>query len=389
VTIRRSYPFIILAATLFAFNLSLGISRSIQNNFWVDVLGLRPDQMGILITARETPGFLTVALAALTMRIAPSRLASACFVIMAIGYYAYGLATSFTTIVPGVVVASIGFHLWATLNGSFGLSVAREHDTGSVLGDLQAVGFVAGLLGLLGVLIGIGTIGYAAAFAVSGLAMLVGAAAIASFPDHIVHRSPQRLVIRPRYALYYALNFFEGCRFELFQAFGIYLLVQEYRQPVQVIAVLFMIVGVGSAVLSPPVGRLIDRFGERATMTAGYLGMLGTFLGFALWHDALAATILYVAYNILLLSEIGVNSYLKKIARPEDVRPSLAAGLTMMHVPALVVPILGGALWNAYGFAVPFLLGAGFITASLLATQFIPRPAAAPALEPAAPRPAP
>lgn len=378
----RSVPFVILAAALFAFNFSLGISRTIQNNFWVDILKLRPDQMGLLITARETPGFLTIAMAALTMRIVPSRLATACFVIMAVGYYAYGLATSFLTIIPGVVVASVGFHLWLTLNGSFSLAVADEKNTGSILGDLQAVGFAAGLLGMIGVLVGFSVVSYPLGFAISGVAMLVGALAIVRFPSGLVHRSPQRLVVRRHYTLYYVLNFLEGCRFELFQAFGIYLLVHQYRLPVQTIALLFILVGIGSALLAPPVGRLIDRLGERPTMSIGYLGMLATFLGFALWHDALAVTILYVIYNVVLLSEIGVNSYLKKVASAEDVRPSLATGVTMMHIPALIVPILGGALWNLFGFEVPFLLGACFIGGSLLASQFIPRRVGAPRLEP-------
>lgn len=370
---RRSFPFVVLALTVFAFNFSLGVSRTIQNNFWVDILKLRPDQMGLLITLRETPGFLTMAVAAVTMRFVPSRLASLCFIVMAIGYYAYGLATSFGTIIPGVMFASVGFHLWLTLNGSFGLAVAKDNDAGRTLGDLQSVGFAAGLIGMFGVFAGIGTIGYHLAFAISGIAMLVGAIAITRFPSHVVHRSPQRIVVRRSYTLFYILNFLEGCRFELFQAFGIFLLVRQYLIPVQTIAILFIVTAVGSMLLSPPVGRLIDHWGERPTMTVGYVVMFVTFLGFALWHDGLAAIVLYVIYNIVLLSEIGVNTYLKKVAHPQDVRPSLATGVTMMHIPALIVPILGGALWNAFGFEVPFLLGSCFIFASIVASQFIPR----------------
>ncbi|HLH74495.1 MAG TPA: MFS transporter [Chloroflexota bacterium] len=371
---KRSIPFFILATAIFSYNFSLGVSRTIQNNFWVDVLGLRPDQMGLLITARETPGFLTMLVAALTMRFAPSRLASVCFLIMAVGYYAYGLAQSFLGLLPGVLIASSGFHLWITLNSAFGLAVAKEDDAGKTLGDLQAVGFLAGLIGMLGVLIGIGAIGFRTAFAISGVAMLLGAVIITRFPNHLVHRSPQRAVVRRRYRLFYVLNFLEGCRFELFQAFGVFLLVQVYHLAVQAITVLFIINAIGSLVLSPPIGRLIDRFGERPVMFTGYMVMLFSFLGFAWWHDTTAAIGLYVIYNLVLLCEIGVNTYLKKVADPKDVRPSLATGVTVMHVPALVVPILGGALWNAFGFEIPFLLGACFISGSLIASLLIPSP---------------
>jgi len=383
VIFRRSYPFLILAATLFAFSFSLGVSRTIQNNFWVNVLGLQPQQMGLLITAREIPGFLTIVLAAATMRFAPARLAGVCFLVMAVGYYAYGTATSFGTIVPPVLFASLGFHLWITLNGSFSLAVAKKDDAGRVLGDLQAVGFIAGLVGMGAVYFAVNRVGYPLAFAISGVTMLIGTLTILRFPGQIVERSPQRAVVKRKYTLFYALNFLEGCRFEFFQAFGIFLLVQHYQQSVQTIAILFILTAVSSAVLSPVVGRLIDRFGERPLMTLGYLGMLGCFLGFALWHDAVVATALYVVYNVVLLPEIGVSTYLKKVAAPADLRPSLATGVTMMHVPALIVPILGGTLWNAFGFEVPFLVGAIFIAGSLVATQFIPRHVVAPRLEPA------
>lgn len=373
IILNRGYPFLILATAIFAFSFSLGVSRTIQNNFWVDILRLRPDQMGLLITAREVPGFLTIVLAALTMRFAPSRLAGVCFLVMAIGYTAYGAATSFGTIVPDVVFASLGFHLWITLNGAFGLAVAKEGEEGRVLGDLQSIGFIAGLVGMGGVFLVFDRVGFTAAFAISGVAMLVGAVAILRFPGEIVHRSPQRMVVRRRYRLFYALNFFEGCRFEFFQAFGIFLLVQHYRLPVQTIAILFILSAVSSAFLSPIAGRLIDRLGERPILTFGYVVMLGTFIGFALWHDARAAATLYIIYNVVLVAEVGVNTYLKKVAAPEDVRPSLATGVTTMHVPALIVPILGGVLWNAFGFEIPFLVGAGFIGASLIATQLLPR----------------
>jgi MFS family permease len=74
----------------------------------------------------------------------------------------------------------------------------------------------------------------------------------------------------------------------------------------------------------------------------------------------------------VLLFSIGVNTYLKRIAPAADVRPSLAMGLTTMHISAVILPPLGGLLWERYGFQLPFLLGAAFILCSVLATQRIP-----------------
>src|SRR5471030_2717177 len=101
------------------------MSRTIQGNFLVDELGVRPNEMAIVITARETVGFLTILLVAATMRFAPARLATVCFVVMGIGYYLYGVATSYVGVLPGVILASAGFHIWSTLNSAFGLAVAK------------------------------------------------------------------------------------------------------------------------------------------------------------------------------------------------------------------------------------------------------------------------
>jgi hypothetical protein len=69
---------------------------------------------------------------------------------------------------------------------------------------------------------------------------------------------------------------------------------------------------------------------------------------------------------------MATNTYLKRTADAGDVAPSLAMGMTTMHVSAMVVPILGGLLWQRFGFQVPFLVGAGFIVVSLLVSQRIP-----------------
>jgi Major Facilitator Superfamily len=369
---RHSNPFLLLAGTLFAYNFSLGITRSTQNNFWVEVLKLQPNQVGILIAAREAPGFLMIAIAALTMRLAPARVATASFVLMAVGYVSYGFATSLGTLIPGVVVAYVGFHTWLMLSSAFILAVTGQDTVGRVQGELRAVGFVAMLLGTTGVFFSIDSLGYQAGFAISGLAMLVGAVLIARFPNEIVHRSPPRTIVRRKYLIFYLLNFFQGCRFELFQAVGLFLLVHYYHLPVQTIAALFVVTSALGVVLSPLVGRWIDRFGERTVLSIGYAGMFLTFLGFASWHNATAATALYIVYNALVTPEMAVNTYLKKVASSADIRPTLATSLTITHIPALTVPIVGGELWTRYGFEIPFLLGAGFILCSLIAARRIP-----------------
>jgi hypothetical protein len=52
------------------------------------------------------------------------------------------------------------------------------------------------------------------------------------------------------------------------------------------------------------------------------------------------------------------SMYMKKIALDEShVQPALTAGVTIDHVFSISVALLGGLIWNKFGFQYVFLLG--------------------------------
>lgn len=368
----RSRAFLVLVVAVFSFQFANGINRSIQNNFFVEMLGLRADQMGLLTTAREIPGFLTAAVAALAMGLAPSQLGSLALVVMGIGYGAYGLVDSFPGLIAVAMVGSLGFHTWMPISNALGLALATRENAGQVLGKIQAIGFVASFLAMGLVILLVQVVGYRTGFFVSGAAIILGAVVILAYPRHLAEKPTQRLVLRRRYGLYYLLTFLDGCRGEVFLAFGVYLLVQQYKIGVETITALLFVSSVASMLLSAPIGRLIDRVGERRALTFSYSCHLVSFLGFALVQDATVAVVLYTIYNVVLLFSMATNTYLKRTASPEDVAPSLAMGMTTMHVSAMIIPVLGGLLWQRFGFQVPFFVGAVFIVISIFVSQRIP-----------------
>jgi hypothetical protein len=67
-----------------------------------------------------------------------------------------------------------------------------------------------------------------------------------------------------------------------------------------------------------------------------------------------------IYYFITPLSPIGAATYLRKIAVPEDIPPSLAMGVTFLHATAIVVPVLAGIVLNFVGYQVPFFIACGF-----------------------------
>ncbi len=78
-----------------------------------------------------------------------------------------------------------------------------------------------------------------------------------------------------------------------------------------------------------------------------------------------------LGYQILFLFYVGTTTYLKKIARREDIAPTLAMGVSLAHLTAVIVPVIGAALWSRLGYQFPFLFGTVFVVISLILTQRI------------------
>ena len=52
-------------------------------------------------------------------------------------------------------------------------------------------------------------------------------------------------------------------------------------------------------------------------------------------------------------------TYMKKIAKePEHIQSTMTAGVTIDHVFSISAALVGGAIWNAWGFQYVFLFGA-------------------------------
>ena len=68
------------------------------------------------------------------------------------------------------------------------------------------------------------------------------------------------------------------------------------------------------------------------------------------------ACFFYLIYVFISpFSFIATTTYLRKIAVPEDVAPSLAMGVTLLHATAIVVPVAAGYILNFRRLPGPFL----------------------------------
>jgi MFS family permease len=117
---------------------------------------------------------------------------------------------------------------------------------------------------------------------------------------------------------------------------------------------------------------LIDRIGERPVLAVANVLYVVALAGYAFVDNLWVLVGCYTIYSIIFpISWMGANTYLGKVATHSDIAPTIAMGLTMQHVAAIVVPLATGYILNFYGYQIPFMIAAGFAIITMVSTRFI------------------
>jgi predicted MFS family arabinose efflux permease len=368
---------ILLAAMTLAFGLAMNTSNAVTTNYFADVLHFTGPQFGYITAIREVPGLLLIFIMALLYRMSQQRLTALALVVLAVGVAGYALATDFRTVLPWVVLGSLGFHTVLQTQVALGMTLSGEARSGRVLGAMAGIGQAGALVGMAAVLLLFlrWTDLYAEVYVACGVIALLGAGAIIGFPHlhegkAVAAQMPrQRIVIRRDYRYYYVLNVLDGARQQLFFSFGLWVLVSRFGMGVSAISLVVIVSTVVAMVFSPWAGRMIDRHGERRTLSAINVAYVVALAGYALMGNVWLAVLFYVVYSFIApFSAIGSATYLRKIAVPEDIAPSLAMGVTLLHATAIVVPVAAGMILNYVGYQVPFFIGCGFALVATVMT---------------------
>ena len=145
--------YILLAAMSAAFGLSQFTSQAVTTNYFESVLHFTGPQFGYMTAIREIPGFLLIFITALLYRLSQQRLTALALVVLGIGLGGFVLATSFSTIIPWVLLSSVGFHLVCQTQYSLGMNLAEEAKSGRVLGIMGGIVQAGALVGTTAVLL--------------------------------------------------------------------------------------------------------------------------------------------------------------------------------------------------------------------------------------------
>ncbi|HET8632481.1 MAG TPA: MFS transporter [Thermomicrobiales bacterium] len=369
---------VLLTVATLATGWAMAAQQNIVTNYFEDVLGLAGPQFGYITAIREVPGFLLIFLTALFYRLSLPKLTALALVVLAVGYGFYGHSHSFWTVVPWVIISSMGYHTWLQTQYALGMSLTTENRSGRILGRMSAVNNVGALLAMAVILLTFhfGWLSYRSAFVVCGAMALVAAVVIFGFPNlhngelqaRVARREP--IVWRRDYRYYYGLSLLDGARMQIFFSFGLWVLVAHFGLPVPTISAVLLISTSASIWVGPWVGRNIDLYGERRMLSVVNILYIVALVGYALVNNVVAAVVCYLIYTLIMpLSSLGAATYLRKVAPADDIAPSLAMGVTMQHAAAIIVPVSTGFILNFVGYQVPFLIASCFACGAIVVTQ--------------------
>jgi MFS family permease len=367
-----------LATMQVAVGVANSLSNGILTNYFENVLHFGGPEFGYMTAIREVGGLLLILLMALLYRVSLQWLTVGAMLLLAVGYGFMGLGRSFATMIPWVLIGSFGMHTILQTQYALGMSLTPQERSGHTLGRLTGFGQAGTFAALLAVffIFHFHLLSYEHTFMIAGVFGVVGALAIFRFP-HLhegelrkVAPKRERMVWRKDYKYFYWLNLLDGVRQQIFFSFGLWVLVHRFNLTVAELSLILMVVTFVTIFSSSYVGRLIDRVGERRVLqgiNVGYILALG---GYALANGVYLACVFYVLYSfVAIFSTVGANIYLRKIAVPQDVAPSLALGVTILHATAVVVPVAAGLILNWVGYQIPFFIACGVALIAVFVTR--------------------
>jgi predicted MFS family arabinose efflux permease len=357
--------FLMLAAMSAAYGFAYNAQNNVVTNFFEEILHFEGPMFGYITAIREVGGLFLIILMALFYRVSLQRITAAAMIILGIGFGLFGISTNFATVIPWILITSFSFHTVLQTQYALALTLTTQSKSGHVLGRMNAFAQGGTLVALVMVffLFQFDLMSFKATFILLGIVAGIGGIVILRFPHlhegELRKVAPKRepIVWRKDYRYYYYLNLLDGVRQQVFFSFGLWVLVHRFGLTVAQISLVMITITIGGILSSSYVGRLIDRLGEKRVLQTINIAYVFALAGYALSNHVALACFFYVVYAFIVpFSPIGAATYLRKIAVPEELAPSLAMGVTILHATAVVVPVAAGFILNFVGYQIPFFI---------------------------------
>ena len=374
---QRSWqtPHNLLILMSIAMPIAFSAWAALLNNFVVERAGFTGVEIGILQSLREVPGFLAFTTVFVLLVLREQTFAVLALALLGIGVALAGFFPTALGLYLTTVLMSTGFHYFEVVKQSLALQWYDKADAPRAFGKLISVGSITSLVvyAALWVMLEPLQLDYVWIFLLAGGSCSALAVFMwTGFPQfRAEHKQTQSLILKKRYWLFYALQFFSGARRQIFMVFAAFLMVEKFGYSAAQVTTLFLINYVFNWLFAERIGGLIGRIGERTALTIEYIGLIVVFTAYAFVENPYVGAGLYVIDHMFFALAIAIQTYFQKIADPEDIASSAGVSFTINHIAAVIVPAALGLVWVISHSAV-FLIGTGFAFCSLILSQNIP-----------------
>jgi MFS family permease len=376
---------------------SYGLYRGIQDNYLAEMVHITAFERGIVEFFRETPGLLVVLLLAWMYRFTESRIFKIGIAFMTAGLIGLLLSGSGKVVVVlFMVVFSVGEHIIMPVRSTMSLDLAKKNQGGASLGITAALGSMGNIAGFVVVTalffvfsrLGIertSMIRYKTVFIIAVVLIIAAALTALALQESTIKAKRRRFYFAKKFAKFYMLEIFYGARKQIFLTFAPYVLILQYGADTSIISLLLAICAIFGFVLSPLMGKLIDRVGYKFIMVTDTLILVVVcfFYGFShrLFPRDIAFMVVcanYVLDSIISLASMASNVYVQDIAASqEEITATLSTGISVNHVISIFIALMGGYIWKVTGIEALFSLSAFLGLLNTLFAMTIKKPAPA------------
>ena len=358
--------------------ITYGLYKGVQDNYLAEIVHIDAFERGIVEFFREIPGLLVVLFLALMYKLSGTRVFKISIAFMLAGVAGLLAAGSGKfLVVLFMVIYSTGDHLNMPIRSALSLSFSKEEKGGLSLGltnALRQFGSIAGFVIVTLLFLIFAKIGfkrtdiaqYKIIFSAS-LALLVASVLIAFAMKETAQYIPRRrFYFAKKFTKYYFLEVFYGARQQIFFTFAPYTLILHYRANAFVMSLLLGICALFGTVLSPAIGRIIDRLGYKTVMVGDTLILIVVCFFFGFSHRIFSPNIAFIVVcasyifdSIVSIASMASNVYVRDIASDADeVMATLSTGISVNHVISILIALAGGWIWRETGIEVLFTLSA-------------------------------
>jgi MFS family permease len=140
--------------------------------------------------------------------------------------------------------------------------------------------------------------------------------------------------------------------------------------PATVVLLYFLYTAV-SSLLAFPFGKRSDRIGRKRVLVAGYMTFAVVYALFAWAPNRGVVVAAFALYGVFTAMTAGVErAFIAEIAPTELKGTMLGLHATIVGIALLPASVIAGLLWDAFGPAVPFAVGAGLSLIASLTLAF-------------------